>query len=50
MTNYIGTRSVQLEMKEAANGINITYKRDIGMLLLKKPKVGSKTTQYHEEQ
>ncbi len=39
VTKHIGTRSVQLEMEEA-NGRNITYKRDIGMLLLKKPKAG----------
>ena len=37
ITEHIGTRSVQLEMDEH-NGRNITYKRDIGMLLLKKPK------------
>ncbi len=36
---HIGTRSVQLEMEET-NGRNITYKRDIGMLLLKRPKAG----------
>jgi hypothetical protein len=39
VTRYIGTRSVQLEMEEP-NGRNITYKRDIGMLLLKRPKAG----------
>jgi hypothetical protein len=41
VTKHIGTRSVvQLQLEEA-NGINITYKRDIiGMLLLKKPKAG----------
>jgi hypothetical protein len=39
VTKHIGTRSVQLEM-EKTNGRNITYKRDIRMLLLKKPKVG----------
>jgi hypothetical protein len=37
ITKHIGTRSVQLEMEEH-NGRNITYKRDIGMLLLRKPK------------
>jgi len=37
ITEHIGTRSVQLEM-DGHNGRNITYKRDIGMLLLKKPK------------
>jgi hypothetical protein len=39
VTKHISTRSVQLEMKEI-NGRNITYKRDIGMLLLKKPRTG----------
>jgi hypothetical protein len=39
VTKHIGTRSVQLEMEEV-NGRNIAYKRDIGMLLLKKPKAG----------
>jgi hypothetical protein len=39
VTKHIGTRSVQLEMEET-NGRNITYKRDIGMLLLKRPKMG----------
>jgi hypothetical protein len=39
VTKHIGTRSVQLEM-EKTNGRSITYKRDIGMLLLKKPRVG----------
>jgi hypothetical protein len=39
VTKHIGTRSVQLEMEEV-NGRNITYKRDIGMLLLKKPRTG----------
>ena len=39
VTKHIGTRSVQLEMEET-NGRNITYKRDIGMLLLRKPRVG----------
>ncbi len=38
VTKHIGTRSVQLEMEEV-NGRNITYKRDIGMLLLKKPRM-----------
>jgi hypothetical protein len=38
VTRHIGTRSVQLEMEEV-NGKNITYKRDIGMLLLKKPRM-----------
>jgi hypothetical protein len=37
VTKHIGTRSVQLEMEED-NGRDITYKRDIGMLLLKKPR------------
>jgi hypothetical protein len=39
VTKHIGTRSVQLEMEEAY-GRSITYKRDIGMLLLKKHKAG----------
>jgi hypothetical protein len=39
VTKHIGTRSVELEMEEP-NGRNITYKRDIGMLLLKRPKAG----------
>jgi hypothetical protein len=39
ITKHIGTRSVELEMEES-NGRNITYKRDIGMLLLKRPKAG----------
>ena len=39
VTKHIRTRSVQLEMEEP-NGRNITYKRDIGMLLLKRPKMG----------
>ena len=39
ITKHIGTRSVQLEMEDT-NGKNITYKRDIGMLLLKRPKPG----------
>jgi hypothetical protein len=39
ITKHIGTRSVQLEMEEP-NGRTITYKRDIGMLLLKRPKAG----------
>ena len=37
ITKHLGTRSVQLELEEH-NGRNITYKRDIGMLLLRKPK------------
>jgi hypothetical protein len=36
VTKHIGTRSVQLEMEEV-NGRNI---RDIGMLLLRKPRMG----------
>jgi hypothetical protein len=39
VTRHIGARSVQLETEEP-NGRNITYKRDIGMLLLKRPKAG----------
>jgi hypothetical protein len=39
VTKYIGTRSVQLEMEEP-NERNVTYKSDIGMLLLKRPKAG----------
>ena len=39
ITKHIGSRSVELEMEES-NGRNITYKRDIGMLLLKRPKAG----------
>ncbi len=37
VTKHIRTRSVQLEMGEP-NGRNIMYERDIGMLLLKRPR------------
>jgi hypothetical protein len=46
VTKHIGTRSGQLEMEEP-NGRNITYKRDIGMLLLKRPKIGDPDIPYH---